>query len=109
MKNSFTNNAIFRLIAPLVYGVLLYLLILLINNNVQHVKDIFVTEELYVCIALSYLSFETVRLGIWVANKLLAHKPSALLITSQLLITTALSVSLVLVCLMIYFKYFIGF
>lgn len=109
MKNSFINNSIFRLIAPLVYGVLLYLLILLINNNVQHVKDIFVTEELYVCIALSYLSFEVVRQGIRICNKLLADKPGTVLITCQLLITTALSVGLVLVCLMIYFNYFIGF
>ena len=109
MKHSFINNSIFRLIAPLVYGVLLYLLILLINNNIQHVKDIFVTEELYVCIGLSYLSFEVVRQGIGASNKLLAHRSGALLITGQLLLTTALSVSIVLVCLMIYFKYFIGF
>lgn len=109
MKNYFINNTIFRLIAPLVYGVLLYLLILLINNNIQHVKDIFVTEELYVCIGLSYLSFEAVRQGILGSNKLLADRSGALLITCQLLITTALSVSLVLVSLMIYFKYIVGF
>jgi len=58
MKHYFFHNAIFRLVAPAIYGLLLYLLILLINNNVTQVNDLFITQELYVVIFLTYLSFE---------------------------------------------------
>ena len=108
MKHYFFNNAIFRLVAPATYGLLIYLLILLINNDVTQVNDLFTTEEVYVCIFLSYLSFEVIRTIIVVLNRTLKQR-SAFTIIAQLVLTLVISVALVLLSLMLYFKWVIGF
>ena len=59
--------------APLVYGVLVYLLILLVNNNLNDLGKIFSNQELYVCIGLSYLSLESLRLSIIYLNRWLKN------------------------------------
>ena len=61
MNRSFVHNILFRLAAPLVAGLLVYLLILLINNSVLGLDKIFSNQELYVTIALSYLAFTAMR------------------------------------------------
>ena len=73
MKKLFIHNPIFRISSPLVYGVLVYLLILLVNNNVNELSGIFSNKELYVCIGLSYLSMESLRLVIVYLNPMLAR------------------------------------
>jgi sensor histidine kinase YesM len=105
----FFNNTVFRLIAPAIYGFMLYLLILLINNNVQSLNDAFTTQELYVSIVLTYLSFETVRAGILMVNRFLRPASAAVLMVVQVAVTTVVSTALVLVVLMAYFKYALGF
>jgi hypothetical protein len=45
MKRYFIHSSFFRLVAPPAFGVLAYLLILLINNNVAQVNDIFNSQE----------------------------------------------------------------
>ena len=105
----FYHNAIFRICAPGIYGLLVYLLILLINNNVRQLNDLFITEELYVCVFLSYLSFELIRSIILVVNKVLRPKSPALVISVQVITSIMISTALVLLCLMAYFNYVIGF
>lgn len=109
MKRYFIHNALFRIVAPAIYGVLIYLLILLLNNNVASVNALFISEEVYVCIVLSYLSFESMRLLIVLLDKFLAEKYQNIRIAIQFLITTSFSVALVAVSLTLYFKYAIGF
>ncbi len=109
MKRYFIHNALFRLLAPAIYGILVYLLILLINNNVGQLTNLFITEEVYVCIGLSYLAFESLRLIIVVLEKLLAALPRRLAIPLQLGITTLVSVTIVMSALSLYFTYMIGF
>ena len=109
MKHYFFNNAIFRLVAPAIYGLLIYLLILLINNNVAQVNALFSTQEVYVCIFLTYLSFETIRALILLVNNLLKQKPPGIIIPVQLLVTLLVSVGLVLLSIIAYFKYAVGF
>ena len=109
MKRYFIHNPLFRVVAPGVYGVLIYLLILLINNDVVRVNDLFISEEVYVCIGLSYIAFEFIRIIIVLLDKFLKRKLQSLRIAIQFTVTTALSVSLVLACLSLYFKYAIGF
>ena len=69
MKKIFIHNPFFRIIAPLVFGVLVYLLILLVNNNLNELGKIFNNGELNVCIGLSYLSLEMIRLTIVLLSK----------------------------------------
>ena len=109
MKRYFIHNTIFRLVAPAVYGVLVYLLILLINNNVTKINALFTTEEVYVCILLSYLSFEVIRFVIILLNRFLKGKYPGIIIPVQFLITTFISVGLVLLDLNFYFNYVVGF
>lgn len=107
MKRYFIHNPLFRLVAPVIYGILIYLLILLINNNVTQVNDLFSSQEVYVCIGLSYIAFESIRLTIILINKY--SKPEFSSIIIQLLTTTLLSVGLVVVSLKFYFHFVYGF
>lgn len=109
MNRYFFHSALFRLVAPAIYGMILYLLILLINNNVSQVNGIFITEELYVCVLLTYLAFEVIRGVIVLIHLMLKEKPPAIIIPLQLASTTLLSVGLVILSLMAYFHLVVGF
>src|SRR5512145_1582313 len=109
MKRYFIHNPFFRLLAPLIYGVLTYLLILLINNNVSHVNDFYSSEEVYISIALTYLSFESMRMVVILLDKFLPEKFLRVRIPIQFVITFIVSVFLVFVGLTLYFKYAVGF
>ena len=65
MNKLFIHNPLFRIISPLCSGILIYLLILLINNNVSQLKETFLGQELYVCIGLTYLIQEYSRLSLF--------------------------------------------
>jgi sensor histidine kinase YesM len=110
MKRYFIHNPVFRLLAPAVYGVLIYLLILLINNNVAEVDGLVSSEELYVCIALSYLSMESCRLIIVLLNRVAKEQHSRFrTIFAQIILTTFFSVALAVTGLTLYFDYMLGF
>lgn len=109
MKRYFIHNALFRITAPVVYGVLVYLLILLINNNVQQVNDLFSSEEVYVCIALTYLSLEAMRLIILALDRVLLTRSFGFRMVAQLGATSIVSVALVYMSLNLYFNRVVGF
>jgi hypothetical protein len=109
MKRYFIHNPVFRLLAPAVYGVLIYLLVLLVNNNVGQLNALFSGQELYICITLTYLSFETIRLVIVLQDKFLNGKYYLIRIPIQFIISTLLSTLLVGVSLSLYFVYVVGF
>jgi sensor histidine kinase YesM len=109
MKRYFIHNALFRILAPAIYGVLIYLLVLLINNNVAQVEMLFESQEVYLCIGLTYLCFESVRLVIILQEKILKDKYPRLRILIQFVITTLLSLALVTAGLSLYFEYVVGF
>ena len=62
MNRFFYNQPIFRILWPPFYGAFVYLLILLLNNNLDQLEESFFGDELYFCIILSYLVFESIRL-----------------------------------------------
>jgi len=109
MQSYFFSNTIFRLIAPAVYGTVVYLLILLVNNNVLQINDLFVTQELYVCILLTYVSFESLRIGIIIFDRISIQRSSVLRISLQLVATTSVSVCIVIALLSLYFNLVVGF
>lgn len=107
MKRLFIHNPYFRLVAPPTYGLLVYLIILLINNNVEQLGNFFSNQEVYVSIVLTLISFESMRLTIVVLEKALpAVRNKA---ASQLLMTTIVSVIIVLLAISQYYKRVIGF
>jgi hypothetical protein len=109
MKRYFIHNPLFRIVAPPVYGVLIYLLILLINNDVSRVNELFISEEVYVCIGSCYLSFEFIRLLIAGLDLYLKGKHQSIRVPLQFVGSSVLCVLLVLSCLSLYFTYVIGF
>ncbi len=107
MKRIFIHNPFFRIFSPPVYGVLVYLLILLINNNVSQLSTLFVNQEVYVSFLLSLVSFEVMRFAILLMDRTaLSFKNK---IPIQLFTTTAMSVTMVLLVISQYYKWVIGF
>lgn len=109
MKKYFIHTPVFRILAPAVYGVLLYLLILLINNTVSQLNELFSSGEIYICIGLTYLSFESIRITIILLKRYLIEKYYAARIPIQLIVSTVFSTSIVLTALSLYFTNVIGF
>ncbi len=64
MKKNLLNQPIFRLMVPPIYGVMMYLLILMINNNLGQLSETILNNELMLCVALAFLTSEFIRLVI---------------------------------------------
>jgi sensor histidine kinase YesM len=109
MKPYFIHNTLFRILAPLVYGVIVYLLILLINNEVTRVNEIFDNQEVYVCIFLTFLSFESIRFIIVLMDRFTEPKSQPVRLVAQFIVTCSISLLLVLLSLSAYFIYVVGF
>jgi len=108
MNKLFIHNAFFRLLSGVIVGVMVYLLILLVNNTLESIDTIFSNEELYVCIALSYLSLEWMRLVIARFEKNLKHVNQRLL-ALQIVTTIASALLIVAIAISAYYKLVVGF
>lgn len=109
MKKYFIHNAFFRLLAPPVYGILIYLIILLINNSLLQVNEIFSGQEVYMSIGLTFLCFESARLVILALNRFLTGKYANARLLIQLIIGTVIPIILVITAISLYFIYIIGY
>ena len=109
VKKYFILNPVFRLLTPLVYGILTYLIILLINNNISQVYSIFSSEEVYISIGLTYMSMESMRLLIVMMDKSLPERLLKLRIPLQFLLSVVVTNILVVAGLRMYFSFIIGF
>jgi hypothetical protein len=109
MRKIFVHNVLFRLCAPLILGVLNYLLILLIHNSVASIEKIFSNQELYVLIGLSYISFEGMRVMIRVLDRVGKDWEAKKRIVVQLISTLAVSLVLVYAAISAYFRFAVGF
>lgn len=109
MKKLFVHNPLFRLLSPVFSGIIVYLLILLVNNNVQQVYEQFLGKELYVCIGLSYIIQEFSRLLLLLFKRFLVLKNSLFQFLAQIIISMLLCVVLVTVCISFYYDNFVGF
>ncbi len=109
MKKLFIHNPIFRICSAPVYGVLVYLLILLVNNNLSDLTKIFSNQELYVCIGLSYLSLESLRLSIILSNRVLKQMRLRQRTVIQSLVSLIISLLVVYAGVVAYFQWVVGF
>lgn len=109
MKKYFIHHPVFRIVAPLIYGVLVYLLVLMINNAVGQINDLFNSMELYVCIGLTYISFESIRILIVLLTRYNAGRSFNFHITIQFITTILISVGIIMIALSVYFEHVIGF
>lgn len=109
MKKLFIHQLFFRLLSPIISGVIIYLLVLLLNNNVQQIQEQFFNEELYFCIALSYLIQEFSRGLLILFKKFLSDKLSAINIFLQIIGSMILCVITSTIAITLYFDYLLGF
>ena len=66
----FNHNPFFRLFFPPFYGLLVYVLVLLIFDSIQQVEENFFSEEALLCIGLTYALSESLRLVLIFINRL---------------------------------------
>ncbi|GAA4273905.1 histidine kinase [Aquimarina gracilis] len=109
MNRLFIHHPVFRLIGPLCSGTLVYMLILLVNNNVAQLQEEFLGQELYVCIALSYLIQEYSRISLFFFEKLRSPKSLVGKIMLQVVISIMITIILVTVSMFLYFDLVLGF
>lgn len=108
-QKAFHNNPIFRIVWPLFYGAVIYLLILLLNNNLSQLNESFFGQELYFCIALSYLVFESNRFILKLDIKRKTDDQSAFRVISVIAVNLLLTSIIVFVVVRIYFNIILGF
>jgi hypothetical protein len=109
MKKLFIHQSLFRLLSPLFCGVIVYLLVLLLNNNIEQIQQEFFNQELYFCIGLCYLIQEFSRILLLLFKKFITVKLSISTFLLQVVISMVLCVAFSTVSIELYFKYILGF
>lgn len=111
MKKLFIHHPLFRLLSPFFSGIIVYLLILLLNNNVMQLQEQFFGEELYLCIGLSYLiqEFSRALLLVMALLKKPLFSSGIFSLIFKTFISLVLSVVVVTISIIIYYKYILGF
>lgn len=110
MKKSFLHNTAFRLVAPVFHGVIFYLLVLMISDDLSLLGESFFSNELFVCLILSFLVFESNRLSDLLFRKWSPKSLESIWgMAAQLLVNTAISVFLAVSILAAYFFQILGF
>lgn len=107
MKKLFIHNPFFRILTPPVYGIIVYLIILLVNNNVEQITTLISNQEVYVSMALSLIAFESMRLTIVLLDKLGIPERRKMLL--QVLATSAVAVTTVLTAISQYYAWVVNF
>ena len=105
MNRLFVHNIWFRLLSPFFSGILIYLLILMINDAVLSIQDDFLSQELYVCIGLSFLTQEFSRLLLIIFERVAVPKSFVLRLVLQVVFSMLLTVLVVSLAMYLYFKY----
>ncbi|MEQ9423582.1 MAG: histidine kinase [Cyclobacteriaceae bacterium] len=110
MKKAFVHNIIFRIVWPAFYGAMIYPIILMVFDSIGQLTENYFNQEMWVCILLSYLFFEAVRLEIGMLEKIerLQQKVWAW-VGVQLLSSLFLSIVLISGAISIYFIEFVGY
>ncbi|WP_421874287.1 histidine kinase [Marinoscillum sp.] len=109
MNRLFIHKPLFRIISPLFSGTIVYLLILLINNNVTALDELFLGQELYFCMGLSYLIHEFSRLIIMTLSRIHWLAPTFIGLSLPFLICTVMVLVVVTGSLFLYFEQVLGF
>tara|TARA_R110001583_G_scaffold16041_2_gene65107 strand:- start:4431 stop:5471 length:1041 start_codon:yes stop_codon:yes gene_type:complete len=109
MKIKYLNQALYRIFAPLVAGVFVYMLILLVFDRLSEIINNFQPDELVFLILVNYILFETYR--IWISSieksKQFIKTPwvkTGILFLGSFIITIAE----VTACMWLYFNYYVG-
>ncbi len=109
MKKLFIHNFLFRLVGPLFIGTVIYLLILLINNSISQVEELFASLELYLSIFLVYVVLEASRFLMTIVNRRIEAIPFYQQVLLQFLVAMLVMITVVYVVVSYYYKEYVGF
>ena len=109
-RRLFYNNPAFRLAAPPLFGVAIYLMILMFFDSVGMLLENFFSREIMFIFGLTYVVFEANRGIIILLNKFFSlDKSVRLRIIIQYLAGISITALLVSLILFLYFRYIEGF
>lgn len=110
MVKNIIHNAVFRIFTPIFYGVAMYILILLIFDSIQQLSDNFFSIEVILCVVITYLIFESLRMYSVLVEK---RCPTNCRVTYRLLVhiggSVGLSFFITSVIISFYFSKLVGF
>ncbi|MTI33468.1 histidine kinase [Xanthovirga aplysinae] len=110
MKKIFIHHPIYRIICPPIFGTVIYILILLIHNELPALYEYFFSQEVLICVGLSFLVNESLRLLVKILDKYIPWEGNLeLRIISQLCFGVGLAILISNTTIAAYFKYIIGF
>ena len=69
MVKNIIHNPVFRIFTPIFYGVTMYILILLIFDSIQQLSENFFSIEVFLCVIITYLIFESLRVFALIVEK----------------------------------------
>lgn len=107
MKDNIINQPVFRLFVPIPYGILVYLLLLLINDNLSQIESSFLSQELIFCVTLSFAVFEANRLSTKFSTK--KDKSELGGFAAPILINLIITLIVVWLFLLLYFVVILGY
>ena len=109
MKTNYLNHPLYRMIAPPLVAMFVYLLILLIFDRLSEITNNFSPEELIFLVIVTFVLFEAYRFWIQKAEKI-SYLKERLVLKSLILYTGSLviTISIVLVLFSLYFRFFVG-
>ena len=110
MKHTFIDNIFFRIICPPMYGAVVYLLMLMVFDNLSQLEENFLQEELWICIGLAYLVLEALRAVVKWFDKYYPWEHKFIVRASlQIVAHVATSIIMVSFALFAYFKWYAGY
>ncbi len=110
MKKQFIHSPVFYFLSPIFNGIIVYLLILLVNNNITQLQEQFLGEELYLCVGMSYIVQELSRLIFIFFNRISKGSFSDFfLFNVQIVVSIVCCVIVTTASFKIYYHYFLNF
>ena len=109
MKKIFIHSSLFRLLVPVLYGNLVYILILLIFDSITKLTQNFFSFEVLLCIIISYALSESMRIVIIILDKKCSTKSLNYRIVLQFVINAGISIAHTSLFVSFYFKFLVGF
>ncbi|MEQ8240796.1 MAG: histidine kinase [Cyclobacteriaceae bacterium] len=109
MKRLFVHSPRFRLVSPIFSGIVVYLLLLLLNNNVEALSEQFLGQELYFCILLAYVIQEFSRLAIIYFTRWSLLRKNWIRVFVASLVSIVITISFVTGAMSIYYHFLLGF
>jgi len=109
MKTKYLNQSLYRIFAPLVAGMFVYILILLVFDRLSEITNNFRPDELVFLILVNYILFESYRRWINFFENAEAPEMHSFFKTSLLFLGSfIITIAEVSACFWLYFNYYVG-